>query len=50
MIAQARNLRPTMQVEHLRSNEKRYESESSEWLHNHSGLLERILSHGKDAR
>ena len=42
-------LRLTLQeLEHLRSNEKRYESESADWLHSHSALLERVLRHGRD--
>ncbi len=42
-------LKLTLQeLEHLRSNEKRYESESSEWLHTHSNLLERVLRHSRD--
>lgn len=42
-------LRLTLQeLEHLRSNEKRYESESADWLHTHSTLLERVLRHGRD--
>jgi hypothetical protein len=28
------------ELEHLRSNEKRYESESADWLHTHSSLCE----------
>ena len=42
-------LRLTLQeLEHLRSNEKRYETESADWLHTHSTLLERVLRHGRD--
>jgi hypothetical protein len=42
-------LKLTLQeLEHLRSNEKRYESESADWLHNHSALFERLLRHGRD--
>jgi chromosome segregation ATPase len=42
-------LKLTLQeLEHLRANEKRYESESADWLHTHSALLERVIRHGRD--
>ncbi len=42
-------LKLTLQeLEHLRSNEKRYEAESSEWLHTHSNLLERVLRNSRE--
>jgi len=48
-LARGSRLKLTLQeLEHLRSNEKRYESESAEWLHNHSALFERLLRHGRD--